>query len=64
MMELHTAAVCRGAPFKFIISDLPFLSYRKSLSRSVSAAQKLMRAGAQAVKLEGAAGNLSLITHW
>lgn len=63
MMELHTAAVCRGATNKFIISDLPFLSYRQSISRSVIAAQKLIRAGAMAVKLEGAAGNLSLIAH-
>lgn len=63
MMELHTAAVCRGAPAKFIISDLPFLSYRQSLSRSVIAVQTLMQAGAQAIKLEGAAGNLSLIMH-
>jgi 3-methyl-2-oxobutanoate hydroxymethyltransferase len=63
MMELHTAAVCRGAPNKFIISDLPFLSYRQSMGRSVLAAQKLIQAGAQAVKLEGATGNLPLITH-
>lgn len=63
MMELHTAAVCRGAPSKFIISDLPFLSYRQSLSRSIVATQKLIQAGAQAVKLEGATGNLPLITH-
>jgi 3-methyl-2-oxobutanoate hydroxymethyltransferase len=63
MMELHTAAVYRGAPAKFIITDLPFLSYRQSLSRSVMAAQKLIQAGAQAIKLEGVAGNLSLIAH-
>ncbi len=63
MMELHTAAVSRGAGSKFIISDLPFLSYRKSLSKSVSAAEKLMCAGAHAIKLEGAAGNLALISH-
>ncbi|BBB15809.1 3-methyl-2-oxobutanoate hydroxymethyltransferase [Candidatus Rickettsiella viridis] len=63
MMELHTAAVSRGARDKFIISDLPFLSYRKSLSKSVSAAETLMRAGAHALKLEGAAGNLTLISH-
>lgn len=65
MMELHTAAVYRGvgSGAQFIVSDLPFLSYRKSLSKSVSAAEKLIRAGAQAVKLEGAAGNLRLITH-
>lgn len=63
IMKLHTAAVVRGAPSKFIISDLPFLSYRQSMSRNVMAAQKLIQAGAQAVKLEGASGNLSLVTH-
>lgn len=63
MMTLHTAAVSRGADKKFIIGDLPFLSYRKSLSKSVLAAEKIMQAGAHAVKLEGAAGNLKLIQH-
>jgi 3-methyl-2-oxobutanoate hydroxymethyltransferase len=63
MMELHTAAVSRGAPNKFIISDLPFLSYRQSISRSVIAVQKLIRAGAMAVKLEGATGNFFLIRY-
>lgn len=63
MMCLHTSAVRRGAGDKFIISDLPFLSYRKSLNSNVTAAQKLIQAGAQAVKLESAAGNTSLIRH-
>lgn len=61
MMSLHTAAVARGAGQKFIVSDLPFLSYRKSLSTNISAVQALMQCGANAVKLEGAAGNLQLI---
>ena len=63
MMCLHTSAVARGAGDKFIVSDLPFLSYRKSLSKNVSAAQALMQAGAHAVKLECAAGNAKLIRH-
>ncbi len=63
MMSFHTAAVARGAGDKFIVSDLPFLSYRKSLSKNVEAAQALMQAGAHAVKLENAAGNLRLIRH-
>ena len=63
MMCFHTSAVARGAGNKFIISDLPFLSYRKSLSENVTAAQALMQAGAHAVKLENAAGNLELINH-
>jgi 3-methyl-2-oxobutanoate hydroxymethyltransferase len=63
MMCFHTSAVSRGAGDKFIISDLPFMSYRKSLSRNVSAAKQLMQAGAHAVKLEGASGNENLIRH-
>ncbi|MDD9900254.1 MAG: 3-methyl-2-oxobutanoate hydroxymethyltransferase [Alphaproteobacteria bacterium] len=63
MMALHTAAVKRGAPETFIVGDMPFLSYRKSLSESIAVAGALMQAGAQAVKLEGAAGNTELVTH-
>jgi len=63
MMEMHTKAVAKGAPNKFIVGDLPFLSYRKSLSEAVTAAGKLIQAGAHAVKLEGAEGNLELISH-
>lgn len=63
MMCLHTQAVSRGAGDKFIITDLPLLSYRKSLSKNVSSVQSLMQAGAHAVKLEGADGNIKLIKH-
>lgn len=63
VMALFTEAVVRGAPDKFIIADMPFLSYRKSLSDNVSAAEKIMKAGAHALKLEGAVGNLELIRH-
>lgn len=63
MMSFHTAAVHRGAANKFIITDLPFLSFRKSLNKTVSAAQTLMQAGAQALKIENATGNLKIIRH-
>jgi 3-methyl-2-oxobutanoate hydroxymethyltransferase len=63
MMAHHVAAVRRGAPDKFIVADLPFLSYRKSLSETMHAVGELMRAGAQAVKLEGIAGNEATIRH-
>lgn len=62
MMALHTNAVAKGTR-KFIIADLPFASYRKSLSKTMSAMEILIRAGAQAVKLEGADGNLNHIRH-
>lgn len=63
MMCFHIAAVKRGIGDKFIIADLPFLSYRQSLAKSMQAVQALMQAGANAVKLEGAAGNVKLIRH-
>lgn len=63
MMCLHTAAVSRGAGKKFVLADMPFMSYRKSLSESMTAAQQLMQSGAHAVKLEGADGNIELIKH-
>ena len=62
-MAAHTAAVRRGAPDAFIIGDMPFLSYRRGLEDAVENAGKLMRAGAQAVKLEGAAGNLETVRY-
>jgi 3-methyl-2-oxobutanoate hydroxymethyltransferase len=63
MMCMHTSAVARGAPNKFIVTDLPFLSYRKSLRQSVAATEALMKAGAKAIKLEGALGNEKFIRH-
>lgn len=64
MMALHTQAVARGlAGKKFLVGDLPFLSYRQDLRSNVRAAGRLMTAGAQALKLEGARGNLDLIRH-
>lgn len=56
-------AVVKGAPKKFVIGDMPFCSYRKSLSDTIENAQLLMQAGAQAIKLEGAIGNYETITH-
>ncbi|MEQ8486839.1 MAG: 3-methyl-2-oxobutanoate hydroxymethyltransferase [Pseudomonadales bacterium] len=63
MMALHTRAVARGAPDKFVVSDMPFLSMRKGLERAMDAVQTLMQSGAHAVKVEGAAGQLDLIAH-
>ncbi|MFZ4404236.1 MAG: 3-methyl-2-oxobutanoate hydroxymethyltransferase [Pseudobdellovibrionaceae bacterium] len=64
LMALHTQAVVRGAPNKLIIADLPFLSYRKNLSDNMKAVEKLMQAGAHAVKLEGADDHsIKLVQH-
>ncbi|MFS4458657.1 3-methyl-2-oxobutanoate hydroxymethyltransferase [Bdellovibrio sp. HCB2-146] len=63
LMAVFTEAVVRGAGGKFVIADLPFMSYRKGLTANMTSIEKVMKAGAQAVKLEGAAGNLKLIRH-
>ncbi len=63
MMAWHVAAVRKGAPRKFIIGDLPFLSFRKSLADTMDAVSRLMQAGAEAVKLEGIVGNEGTIAH-
>ena len=62
-MASHVAAVAKGAPDKFIVGDLPFMSYRKSLSENMTAVETLMKAGAHAIKLEGLKGNEDLIRH-
>lgn len=61
LMRLHTEAVVRGAPGKFVVVDMPFLSFRKGLSAALDSAQILMSAGAHAVKLEGVDGHEDVI---
>lgn len=59
MMELHTAAVARGlqSGATYLVADLPFLSYRKGSPLALEAVDRLIKAGAQAVKLEGVWGH-------
>jgi 3-methyl-2-oxobutanoate hydroxymethyltransferase len=63
MMALHTAAVAKGAPARFLVADLPFLSYRKGLREAMDSVHELMRAGAHAVKLEGVRGHAEIVRH-
>lgn len=56
-MVLHTMAVAKGAPEKFVVADLPFLSYSGSIDRTLKNVDRLMKAGAQGVKLEGCQGH-------
>jgi 3-methyl-2-oxobutanoate hydroxymethyltransferase len=63
MMISHTKAVARGLKSTFITADLPFMSYRRSLSETIEAVSALIQAGAQAVKLEGVLGNLETISY-
>jgi 3-methyl-2-oxobutanoate hydroxymethyltransferase len=52
-MAHHVAAVARAKPRALVVGDLPWLSYHVSTADTVINAAKLVRAGAQAVKLEG-----------
>lgn len=63
MIARHTEAVRRAAPEAFIIADMPFMSYRKGFESCMNAAEELMRSGANAIKLEGAKGNLEIVRH-
>lgn len=57
MMAFHTQAVARGLKTKFLVGDMPFLSFRKGPETALACVEALMRAGAHAVKLEGVRGH-------
>ncbi len=63
LMAMHTRAVVRGAPGKFIVADMPFLAARKGEAHALDCAAQLLRAGAHAVKIEGAQGHTHVIRH-
>jgi len=49
----HTKAARRGVQHALLIADLPFGSYGASVEQGVRSATALVKAGAEAVKLEG-----------
>ena len=57
----HTAAVARAEPRAMVIADLPWMSYHVSVEDTVRNAAQLVRAGAQAVKLEGGAKRVPMV---
>jgi 3-methyl-2-oxobutanoate hydroxymethyltransferase len=50
----HTRAVVRGTKNALIVGDMPFLSYQPSMEEGVRNAGLFIKAGAHAVKVEGA----------
>ena len=57
----HTAAVHRAKPDCLVIADLPWMSYHLSVADTVQNAAVLIRAGAEAVKLEGGRKRIAMV---
>jgi 3-methyl-2-oxobutanoate hydroxymethyltransferase len=60
-MAHHVGAVARARPRPLVVGDLPWMSYHTSISEAVQNAATLVRAGAQAVKLEGGRKRLPVV---
>jgi len=52
-MIYHTRIVARGNRSALLVADMPFMSYQASAADALRSAGQLMKAGAEAVKLEG-----------
>jgi len=52
-MEFFTQAVSRARQNALIVGDLPFMSYQSSISHAIANSGRLIKAGADTVKLEG-----------
>ena len=61
VMAHHTAAVARAEPRCLVLGDMPWMSYHLSPDDAVRNAATLIRAGAQAVKLEGGRARLPVV---
>jgi len=60
-MAHHVAAVARAKPESLIVGDMPWMSFHVSEDETVRNAAKLIRAGAQSVKLEGGRKRIPMI---
>jgi 3-methyl-2-oxobutanoate hydroxymethyltransferase len=60
-MAHHTAAVARARPGALVVGDLPWLSYHLGPDDAVRNAARLIRSGAEAVKLEGGAKRVPVV---
>lgn len=52
-MQIFTEAVARARQQALVVGDLPFMSYQAKLSDAIRNSGKLIKSGADAVKLEG-----------
>lgn len=61
-MLIFVKAVARGAKNTFIIGDMPFMSYNLSVEQGLKNASEMIKAGANAVKLEGCSEHIIELT--
>ena len=54
-MELFVGAVSRAKQNALVVGDLPFMSYQASINDAIANSGRLIKAGADCVKLEGGA---------
>lgn len=63
-MEIFTKAVAKGANRALVVTDMPFMSYHSSEAEAVINVCRMVKAGANAVKIEGATDYiLNVIRH-
>ena len=53
-MEIFTGAVARGTKRAMVVTDMPFMSYNVSVEDALKNTSRMIKAGASAVKIEGA----------
>ena len=63
LLANHTNAVSKTCKKPFIITDMPFLADQKGLTQTMRAVEKLVLAGAKAIKIEGLRGKEKTIKH-
>lgn len=63
MMKIHTEAVRKGLKDKMIITDMPFMSFKKGKYFALDVACELIKSGADAVKIEGVDGHEDTIKY-
>ena len=61
-MLIFVRAVARGAKNSFIVGDMPFMSYNLSIEQGLENAGKMIKAGANAIKIEGCNEHILTLT--
>lgn len=61
-MAYHVEAVKRANPKQLIVADMPWMSFHVSAQETLHHGAKLIRAGADCVKLEGAGSRVEMVS--